>query len=155
MSIWTHVAGVARVDDICFDGKHYIDLAKLKRRLGRMALWEDEDAEESWDKCKLPLGSEGSVEYTLDTNPDNCCLSAHVLTVWGNLRDYQDIEGVVKWWKKTLRKLSLRQAVLTVTVESYSQVVICWDTANRRWKRYTIPYLNSKQDKEWKALINE
>ena len=41
-----------------------------------------------------------------------------VVTIWGDLRDYSDIDEIEKWWNETLQKFrSIRDCCLRVEVE--------------------------------------
>lgn len=78
------------------------------------------DAEEHPDGY-MPFGSEGSLHKSVWTNPDESHMAAYVITVFGDLRDYDDVDAIKKWFIDSCRKCSIRQAVCDVKVD-------CWDT---------------------------
>ena len=135
MSLWTHITGTVRVDS-------FLEYAKTKKQiediLGKPAYFE---SPEDWDSCKLPLGSEGSVEYKIiqsgeektQTNKNgkvsvsSTNLAAFVVCFWGDLRDYElddKIDEVEKWFKEFVLSegLLIRSAVLEV--ECFDEKVI-------------------------------
>lgn len=115
MSIWTHVAAVFRIDGIQKYGAE-LDWDKL---IGKECLWESDD--KVWDDYKknpqdyLPMGSEGSLQRSVWVNPDGSSLAAYTVTVFGDLRDYSNLDEIVDWFKNTCAKFWIRQAVITVT----------------------------------------
>ena len=123
MSNWTHVCGMVRFDDLggivgkdCFTDKNLEDV------FGRIKLWEDfgKDDEDK-DVSHCPMGSEGSLEYTLYRDKkaiENSCICNTYLMIHGDLRDYDTPEDVIEWFKKAVKKckkknLFVRDAVIS------------------------------------------
>ena len=120
MSNWTHVAGVMRIDALRFDDpydfKSYFD-----DLIGKQCLYNDD--ERVWkDKDKhpneyLPMGSEGSLQKHIWINPDKSCLAAYTVTIFGDLRDHDNPQEIVDWFKEKCENLNIRQATISVDNE--------------------------------------
>lgn len=54
---------------------------------------------------------------TVWTNPDKQALSAYTVSIFGDLRDDDDPDAIVEWFKYKCRKLDVRQACITVNNE--------------------------------------
>jgi hypothetical protein len=127
MSNWTHVAAIFRIDSWrTHDGE-----MNLNKIFGREL--NDFDTRDVWleaDKHPerfLPCGSEGSLQMSVWTNPDPCCMAAYTVSIFGDLRDHDDVDEIISWFEekcKTLKEdktipYSIRQAVITVDNERY------------------------------------
>lgn len=108
MSTWTHIAGVIRFDGLAGISKDPV--------LGNTVKYEDK--EDAWDKCDVPMGSEGSLEYTIRRNPDPSCMALNVVTIFGDLRDYDDTDEVIAYFNRIVEGQMVRNGVFTVEVES-------------------------------------
>ena len=117
MSIWTHVAAIIRIDTIKGLGIGPQNKEELEKVLGPVARFNSSD--EDWNSCTLPRGSEGSLEYVIWENEDEHCVSAFTVSVFGDLRDYDEIESIEKWFNEFCGKFSgwIRQAVCLAEVE--------------------------------------
>lgn len=119
MSNWTHVAGIIRID--AFRHSDYDpDFDKL---IGKECLWESpgsvwDDAENNPDKY-LPMGSEGSLQKSVWVNPNDSCMAAYTVSIFGDLRDHDSTKEIIDWFKKICKKVWVRNAVITVTNEWY------------------------------------
>lgn len=123
MSNWTHVAGVIRIDDIRFDNR----LPDFDKLVGKECLWES--PHELWEEAEnhpqnfLPMGSEGSLEKSVWINPDYSCMAAYTVSIFGDLRDHDDQNAIVRWFKDKVEEISktymIRQATITVKNEYY------------------------------------
>ena len=111
MSVWTHVAGVIRVD--CIRGMtKKPDFDKIFVR----ELWD----ENSSGLCNMPMGSEGSLDFRVIENPNKNALAAYTVVVFGDLRDFgvADIPEIEDWWNKVLEQCGwIRQAILQIQPE--------------------------------------
>lgn len=118
MSVWTHVAGVVRVDGIVCD---------FDKVFGKECLWESDN--NIWDDAELnpddymPMGSEGSLEKSVWTNPDAYCMARYTVSVFGDLRDYNDSKAIIEWFKNSCDKVAVRQAVITIKVEGQEPII--------------------------------
>ena len=122
MSVWTHVAAIARVDGFV----HPNEKEELMEIFGRPVLWRSSDAEwREWEKNPekfLPCGSEGSLDIVIWTNPNGHAMPRYVVSIFGDLRDYDDCSGVVDWFIKKVKEASeskrffgVREATIVAT----------------------------------------
>ena len=123
MSTWTHVVSVFRIDHIRYFGE--LDFVNI---FGKTCKFEDKndiwvDAREHPDEY-LPMGSEGSLEMNVWTNPDRGFLPAYTVSVFGDLRDYNDIYAIKAWFYKCCSKVNIRQAVIEIYCEESDPVVL-------------------------------
>lgn len=130
MSVWTHVAAVFRIDSpkVGMDGPRingYVE-PKWDKITGRAIYnggWLTEDSYEKqrmrrdWDDYHenpeqfMPTGSEGSLQRLVWVNPDRSCAARYTVTVFGDLRDYDDHEAIHEWFVGVCKKCFIRQAV--------------------------------------------
>lgn len=118
MSTWTHVAGVVRFDSIRGMGPEpdWDDI------FGKECLWEAnpevwKDADEHPEKY-MPCGSEGTLQKTIWENPEKSCMAAYTVSIFGDLRDWYDVDAIIDWFKRIVKDENLlwvRSAVITVT----------------------------------------
>ena len=137
MSQWTHVAGVIRVDGLGFIlGMTPVDEKKaLERTLGLVIGYDTPIGEHS--KCKLPSGSEGSLQYSVDIHSKSTSAYRGAITIWGDLIDYDDVGELITWFEGTLGLFDgdersfpflVRDAVMSIDLEFSMEKVICvWD----------------------------
>lgn len=122
MSNWTHVAGIVRVDSLrsVFGRKHEPDFVSI---FGQELDFDDsterwEDAQANPEKY-LPLGSEGSLHMSLWINPDSSELASYTVSIFGDLRDHQEPDEIIEWFKACCAKVWVRNACITVENEWY------------------------------------
>lgn len=65
----------------------------------------------------IPVGSEGCLDYIIHENPDKSDMSRYTVTVFGDLRDYDDSTTVKDWFKRVCSKLWIRQAICNIDIE--------------------------------------
>lgn len=115
MSIWTHVAATIRFDAIrAFGNNHKPDLGSTV---------EYDSPEEDWDACNVPKGSEGSLQTHLWINPQTSNLAAYTATIWGDLRDYEDVEEVIAYLDRITEGQMVRNGIATIEVEGSEPVI--------------------------------
>jgi len=124
MSIWTHVTGAIRIDDMnkVFCPALAIDLSKIFIR-------------DTWyhpnKNGNLPTGSEGSIDVEFIDREENES-SNYIRTVvfFGDLRSFtqEDCQKIKDWWYNIPIQLgrgcSIRQAVLNVEPEDGESFVL-------------------------------
>jgi hypothetical protein len=120
MSIWTHVNGSVRIDDIRF--QYGDNIENIKKCFGNIVNYDD--PQEKWDNCTVPCGSEGSIKYEIYENPDISSLSSYRVQIWGDLRDYDDIEEIKNWFQKAISTLIIRSSILEIEVENSNKIII-------------------------------
>lgn len=124
MSNWTHVAAIVRVDHIILNPDDEIDFEMI---FGREVLWDMDWADiESDCRPTLPMGSEGSLRMSVWHNPDCSHLAAYTVSIFGDLRDHDDPNEIIHWFKEKLKckNLFVRQA--TITVENEKSGTVNW-----------------------------
>lgn len=124
MSIWAHANGTIMLDGFAFkedDIEKDIEIIK-NEILGSVIHYGEMGP---FGNTIMPCGSEGSLDYRIDT-----CSEYVVITICGNLRDYEDISQLEKWYKKVLEDIEentlfyVREHVFQARVEGSSQVII-------------------------------
>ena len=129
MSNWTHVAGIIRVDGLrCLDD--VLGDPNFDEIIGKECLWESpkkiwDDADDNPDKY-LPMGSEGSLQKSIWINPDKDCMDSYTISIFGDLRDHDNVKEIIDWFKEKCKKLWVRNAVITVENEWYGTETWTW-----------------------------
>ncbi len=161
MSQWTHLAGIIRLDSMGnamvrwpAEEKRQKIVDAVERALGYTCNFES--SIEDSQRCTVPTGSEGSLQYRVSRNSDEDehALSWGYIAIWGDLRDFgtEDVQGIVDWFQKSLERLNkpagfkdpkdmterekaeymlaafmIRDAVLSVSVEYSPKAILLWD----------------------------
>jgi hypothetical protein len=95
MSIWTHVAGIIRYDGLFgFGGMQEPDL-----------------------NDNIPTGSEGPLDAFMWKNPNSSHLAARTAYIFGDLRDYDDEQEIIDYFKRITENQMVRNACFTIDVE--------------------------------------
>ena len=124
MSIWTHITGCIRVDDMnkVFHPALAIDLSKIFIR----NTWHHPNI-----NGNLPTGSEGSIDVEfIEKTDDNASDYMRTIALFGDLRDFdeEDCQSVIDWWYSIPQSLGndciIRQAVLQVSPENGKMIVL-------------------------------
>lgn len=129
MSNWTHVAGIIRVDGLrCLDD--VLGEPNFDEIIGKECLWESpkevwDDADDNPDKY-LPMGSEGSLQKSIWINPDKDCMDSYTISIFGDLRNHDNVKEIIDWFKEKCKKLWVRNAVITVENEWYGTETWVW-----------------------------
>lgn len=123
MSNWTHVAAIARIDHITFLGAPELDFEKI---FGKELIPESDyelwvEADKHPEKF-LPTGSEGSLNMSVWVNPAPHAAARYTVSIFGDLRDHDDPNAIVEWFKEKIESLMVRQAVITVYNEWHGTV---------------------------------
>ena len=119
MSIWTHVAAVIRVD--CFkygeDDESNEDRFNFDALVGKEIHFNDD--KEKWEYARehkdefMPFGSEGGLTKLIWENPNKNTLPTYTITIFGDLRDYDQLDEILEWFKKVCDRFHIRQACIT------------------------------------------
>jgi hypothetical protein len=121
MSNWTHVAGIIRVDRIRVDDDaEELDFDEI---LGKECLSDSsrkvwDDALKNPDKY-MPMGSEGSLQKSVWVNPNKGHVDSYTVSIFGDLRDHDNISEIIDWFIEKCNLLWVRSAVITVENEWY------------------------------------
>lgn len=129
MSVWAHVAATFRYDGV--DDEFMSDGAPdWDKVFGCCTLepidYTDEEVDawiesvgDAYDHPDdyVPFGSEGSLQRTVWVNPCRSHAARYTVTVFGDLRDYDDVDAIHRWFDRSCERGMLRQAVCHVNVE--------------------------------------
>lgn len=143
MSFWTHVAGIIRVDSMrAFEDENpisYEDHVKaFEKILGKHYSFRDTWLD-NFNKEEIPRGSEGSLNWSLWVNPEVNAVPAYTISIFGDLRDYTDVDAIKAWFKKACLKLDVRQAVITIDAfGSASEVYIYEEPELRKLEHHKL-----------------
>ena len=127
----------------------------VTRALGNTCNFESTPEESAI--CNVPTGSEGSLQHNVFPNSDkgdDHGLSWGYATIWGDLRDFgtEDVPTIKEWFQRSLKRLLkpegfndpkgmpdlekalymlscflIRDAVLSIDVESGPNIILLWD----------------------------
>lgn len=115
MSVCTHVAGVVRLDEVRVGEPDIPDFDKI---FGKEVKYGD--SEETWRDAYanpekyLPLGSNGTLRKSIWINPDRSETASYTVTIFGDLRDENEPEKIIDWFKGICDndELAVRDAVI-------------------------------------------
>lgn len=126
MSQWTHVNGSIRFDALRIEGMPFNTAKEIEELLGNTATFED--SEDVWDKCNVPHGSEGSIQFHLWVNPNLHHIAAFTVGIFGDLRDFgaDDVHKIEEWFKRVTETehIMIRSAILEIDVEYTDEPII-------------------------------
>lgn len=106
MSNWTHVAGIIRVDDLF---SKEVDFDEL---IGEE--WHYGDKFHPPKNEFLPDGSEGSLIKSVWRDSDSSNIARYTVSIFGDLRDHDNPQEIIDWFKEKCKNLWVRQAIITV-----------------------------------------
>ena len=136
MSQWTHVAGCIRYDAFAED-------LPAKKILGKPFGFNDYP--DNPEDRGIPYGSEGSIQYSVYTNPDESCLARHTVSIWGDLRNFgvEDVDSIRNWFEKATSAeatlLLVRDAILEINIEFKNEMIVLVYT-DSGIKELVVPY---------------
>lgn len=125
MSTWTHVVGSIRFD--CLPG------LVPEPRLGTTCSWNDNP--KIWDACDVPCGSEGSegsLQVVMHTVPGDT-IAKYVATIFGDLRDYEDEQEVIKYFNRIVDGQWVRQGCFSFFVEGREVRTFVYDEGTQKF----------------------
>lgn len=112
MSQWTHVNASIRFDSLLGDGKPTV------RELGIINSYYN-----PYEFSIIPSGSEGSIEYTIvDTGSENA-LAANVVVFSGDLRDYENEQEILRYFKRIVKNKTIRSGILEIDIETKDTIL--------------------------------
>ena len=132
MSQWTHVNASFRLDSFGrTEDEELIDIFGKSIDFYHMDEIEYDEDWEIKDKDKyLPMGSEGTLKMSIWHNPDESCIASTTVSIFGDLRDYDDYEEIEKWFNKCCNafgSIGIRQAFCQVNVEGFGTKVFQYE----------------------------
>lgn len=117
MSVWSHITGVVRIDGMPGYGNEFYTKEKLADFIGEPWSFGKllnhcksyikingnlDGYENPVDSCKLPSGSEGSIDYNIHVYKEEGGFPWAVVAFWGDLRDYEDVTPLKEWAQNLL-----------------------------------------------------
>lgn len=122
MSVWTHVAGIIRVDS--FDANEGEKI--IKNALGAdvndyLDDYEALEALKEEGETIIPYGSEGRLDYEIWKNPDSSCMASNYVTIFGDLRDYEDLSEIEEWFIKVLKNRAIFGCVRNGCLSAFNE----------------------------------
>lgn len=130
MSVWTHVNGVVRLNDYSFLSSKRNTRKDVEKIIGPMCLFHN------WNEnTKLPLGSEGSIEYKVIQSTEESNLARFNIIFWGDLRDYDDLNEIIQWFNNLKKEIEskdtfmqYRDAILSCECEAGNSIIVKLNT---------------------------
>jgi len=136
MSIWTHVAGCIRIDGfIDQSGSEDGEVTeKINSSMGKIINFADKDY-----TTTIPCGSEGSLKYKWLRNDHSGATNIGQILIWGDLRDYSNVDEIEKWLTEIVTNLDknhfyLRDGIVSVDVESDEEKFI-FNYSGKTWEK--------------------
>lgn len=119
MSQWTHVNASFRLNS--FGRIEDEELINIFGKSVDFYNMDEVEYDENWevkDKEKyLPIGSEGTLEMSVWHNPNKSHMASTTVSVFGDLRDYNDFDEIERWFNRCCGACFIRQAFCQVEVE--------------------------------------
>lgn len=138
MSQWTHVNAAIRYN--------YLDMLQAKNPIENGVFGTPHDyygnAPEGFASFpgspSIPFGSEGSLDYRVTKTGEENSLASRTVIFWGDLRDYDDVEELRKYFNKVIdsSKYTVRTGVLEIGVEGSPNRVYLFDDDEEEWVEY-------------------
>lgn len=114
MSNWTHVAAIFRIK--CFHRK--LDFETLfGKEISAWSSYSEWEEAYAHPERFLPLGSEGSLKMTVWINQSPNHLGAFTVSIFGDLRDHDSADEIIRWFDEKCSRLDVYQAAITVDNE--------------------------------------
>lgn len=128
MSNWSHVAGIIRIDAIRFEEETVEEATKMFENYFGKELRFD-SSNELWNEADehpekfLPMGSEGSLTMSVWVNPDLKYITSYTVSIFGDLRDHDDPDAIIEWFKGKCESdaIWVRDACVTVVNTIYGR----------------------------------
>ena len=159
MSQWTLVAGIIRIDSLDCEVKNVTvkDFKeKLKNIFGETCNWNSSD--KKIKACTVPKGSEGSLQYKINKTGSDGSISWGEISIYGDLRNYEDVEEIFNWVKKCCSHNNLfwiRQCSVQIEVEYIAKYIIFVNEDNIYCKTISeYTYTSGKDRKSGYKLVD-
>ena len=140
MSQWTHVCGCVRIDSL----EHESVNSRIETVFGKTVCWgsptEMWGEQENYPELYTPTGSEGGIQYDVWENPKKYIAASHSVSIFGDLRDYNNVEEIIEWFNKICKAFVIRDAVLNIEVEYIKTVTLVYDGEDKPCRIIEKPY---------------
>lgn len=132
MSVWSRVVGAVWIQSYVTDERYNKNIKKLREHIGKPVKPNGKNK-----STKLPRGSEGSLEY----NIQKISKDEIILNVYGNLRDFFNVDTVYDWLNEYINNKYLNSINMEVVSTAISMkttlaehVNFTFDDAEDRWE---------------------
>ena len=116
MSLWTRVVGAVWIQSYVTDERYNKNIKKLRRHIGKPVKFNSKNT-----STKLPMGSEGSLQYNIQKIYED----EIILNVYGNLRDFSNIDTIYDWLNEYINNKylnSINMVVVSTTISAVSTI---------------------------------
>lgn len=113
MSLWTRVVGAVWIQSYVTDERYNKNIKKLRRHIGKPVKFNSKNT-----STKLPMGSEGSLQYNIQKIYED----EIILNVYGNLRDFSNIDTIYDWLNEYINNKYLNSINMVVVSTTISAV---------------------------------
>lgn len=118
MSLWTHVNGALRIDNINYTLEP-VSVRKYKKELKSLFKTVSfKGLPYEWAACNVPCGTEGSLNVSIWVANDG---EMATINFFGDLRGFTDTDGVIEWIDNIIinNSLSVRDGIMSMNEEVY------------------------------------
>lgn len=118
MSLWTHVNGALRIDNINYTLEP-VSVRKYKKELKSLFKTVSfKGLPYEWAACNVPCGTEGSLNVSIWVANDG---EMATINFFGDLRGFTDTDGVIEWIDNIIidNSLSVRDGIMHMNEEVY------------------------------------
>jgi hypothetical protein len=125
MSRWTHVTGLIRINAICGNFSKIELIEDIEHCFGKPVKFLDPI--EMWDKCTVPCGSEGSLQYEFIDNNEENSMNCGTILIHGDLREYWNKEEIIHWVKhaiSTSKMWWVRSLCIKIEIDDEKSIIL-------------------------------
>lgn len=126
-SVWTHVNASIRIDAYRSTLGEHSPLNDLDKVVTYRDIMQAHKQKRELPKTKLPMGSEGSLNYILYQDTDLSVTSAYVLVIFGDLRDYNNTQEIIDYINTISKNWIIRSGLIEVTVSDRGTSIWAYD----------------------------
>jgi len=121
MSQWTHVNAAIR-----FDG-----LPGISKQPNLGTTVDYKDAQEIWEACDVPCGSEGSLKFKVTVVGEGLVwVNAHI---WGDLRDYDNEQEIILYLERICKGQHVRSGIAEIGIEYQHTTIYRYEPDTGVW----------------------
>lgn len=81
----------------------------------------------------LPEGSEGPLHTTIWTNPNESHMAAYTISIFGDLRDYDDSREIMHFFTEYCKGKMIRSGIVEIDIEYHETLVYRYDSESEVW----------------------
>lgn len=132
MSVWSRVVGAVWIQSYVTDERYNKNINKLRKHIGKPVKFNSKNR-----ITKLPRGSEGSLQY----NIQKISKDEIILNVYGNLRDFSNIDTVYDWLNEHINNKYLNSINMEIVSTAISmrttfgeRVIFTFNDTTDKWE---------------------